>query len=209
LRFLELAQRLVGQAGDRPPYVRTDERHRVAALAGELRHGARPLLLDRLVGREHERARADAPDQLDAEQRLARPRRRHDVRAAAAGLAVALERGDGRALVAAPLALEREAVVPAAQRLERRARSCASRSSVSSSNGKPIRWRPWASASTTCAECSSPFSCGWMPNPFHTGASCARVPVRNFIRPTIFCSSRNAMTFLCVSLRGSTDTPIT
>ena len=71
LRVLELAQRLVGQAGDRLERVRARD---LVRAVGERAHRPRPLLLDALVGREHERALADPPDQLHAEQRLARCR---------------------------------------------------------------------------------------------------------------------------------------
>ena len=124
LRILELAQRLVGEARDRLERVGAGH---VRGRAREVRDRARPLLLDALVRGEHERALADAPDQLDAEQRLARAGRRDDVRALAAVLAVLLERGQRGALVRAPVAVERQRFeVPA----HRRARSCARRSEV-------------------------------------------------------------------------------
>jgi hypothetical protein len=106
-RVVELAQRLVGHDRDRecrlgPGHPR-DVRRRA-----ELAHRARPLHLHRAIGREHERAAADAPHELDAEQRLPRAGRRHDVRAALPRRAVALEGGHGRLLVPAPAAAERE-----------------------------------------------------------------------------------------------------
>src|SRR5690606_10152943 len=139
------AQRLIGQARDRLGHVGARE---LGGARGELRDRARPLLLDALVGCEHERALADAPDQLDAEQRLARARRRDDVRPLAPVVHVLLERRQRRALVGAPLAAELELVESA----QSRARSCASACSVSRLTGKPSRWTPSRSATTVCTE---------------------------------------------------------
>ena len=113
LRVLELAQRLIGEARDRPEHVGARE---LRGRTRELADGARPLLLDALVGREHERALTDAPDQLHAQQGLPGARRRDDVRARAPVLAVGLERRQRGALVGPPLAAEREALEASAHR---------------------------------------------------------------------------------------------
>ncbi|HEY6694957.1 MAG TPA: hypothetical protein VI006_19050 [Solirubrobacteraceae bacterium] len=106
-RVVELAQRLVGHDRDRERRLRPGHPRDVRRRA-ELAHRARPLHLHRAAGREHERAAADAPHELDAEQRLARAGRRDDVRVALPRRAVALEGGHGRLLVPAPGAAERE-----------------------------------------------------------------------------------------------------
>ena len=105
LGILELRERLVGQAGDRGAGLAADE---PGALGPEAGRGAQPLTLDRRVRREHERRTAQTSDHLDSQQRLARARRRDDVRATAAVLDVALEGLQREALVTAPLARERE-----------------------------------------------------------------------------------------------------
>ena len=207
LRVLELAQRLVGQTGDRQRGLGAGDPRDVRG-APNWPHRARPLLLDAPVGREHERALADAADQLDAEQRLARPGRGDDVRGAAARL-----RGRARTRPARPAGSG--ATAPkncrSSKRLTRRAARGRARapSPVRWSNGKPIRWRPSASTSTVWAECSRPCVCGRSPNAFHTGSSCARVPSRKSIRPVIACLSRNDLRELRRVVGRVDRTPIT
>jgi hypothetical protein len=106
-RVLELAQRLVGHDGDREERLRAGHPRDVGRRA-ELPHRPRPLHLHGGIGRQDERAAADAAHQLDAQQRLSGARRRDDVRVAAPLGAVVLEGRHGRLLVATPRAAERE-----------------------------------------------------------------------------------------------------
>ena len=105
-RILELGERLVGQAGDRCAGAIGDEPGRGA----ERGAGRRPLLLDGRVGREHQRGPAQAAEDLEAEQRLARAGRGDQVGGAAPGVAVALEGLEREHLVVPPGAVETESV---------------------------------------------------------------------------------------------------
>ncbi len=103
-RIVEAGERLVRQAGDRRAGLGRGD----SGLGSERRCGAQPLSLDRRVRREHERPLPEPANDLHPEQRLARARRRHDVRPATPLAPVQLERVERELLVPAPLALEFE-----------------------------------------------------------------------------------------------------
>ena len=102
--ILELAQRLVGQAGYRRR--RVGGRH--ARRGAELARGAEPLLLHGGVRRQDERPGAEPADHLHAQQGLSGPGRSHDIGGPAAVAPVVFEGVQDEGLVAAPRVRESE-----------------------------------------------------------------------------------------------------
>jgi hypothetical protein len=103
-RVIDLAERLVGEAGDGGAGVGGGE----AGAGPEPRGRPEPLGLDGRVRAEHQRTVAEAADDLHAQQRLARPRRGDQVGGAPARLPVPLEGLQRQLLVASPAPRERQ-----------------------------------------------------------------------------------------------------
>jgi hypothetical protein len=97
-RVIDLAERLVGEAGDGGGQAGGGQ----AGGGPEPRGRLEPLGLDGRVRAEHQRTVAEAADDLHAQQRLARPRRGDQVGGAPARLPVPLERLQRQLLVASP-----------------------------------------------------------------------------------------------------------
>ena len=107
--IVDLAERLIGQACDRCLRIGPgDLVCRRTVGAGEATDDLQPLRLHRGVGHQHQRRHAETPRHLHAQQGLARPRGRHDMGVAAAGLPVPLERLQRGLLVLPPRSPERQ-----------------------------------------------------------------------------------------------------